>query len=611
MQLPFGEWLPDQPDHLKKGANVATNVYYAQNSYKRFPSLVNYSSNTCVKDSRGAGSFRDNSNTVYNFVATKDTIYKLTSGTFTDVGAGGTLLSNSYATCTITVTDYANIATDSTLVLTKNDGTTVTFTCQGAGAGSPDANKFFHNESNDTTADNIFTCINAHADFSAANPAANVVTVTRAAIGNDNLTVTSSDTTRMAVTDFDGGTPLTGETTDFITFTQFGEYVIASNGVDPAQYYLMGTSTAFADLSTIVTAGTAPIFKVSGVVRDFLVTGHISGATNRIQWSGINDIASWSGKQSDLQDLPGSGGRIVHITSGEIGYVFRQNQIIRMDYVGGSVVFRLSVISPNRGAMYGRTVCQDNRRVFFYADDGFYEIQGDTILPIGAEKVNRFFDLDLNKAYSDRICAAVDPFNQLAMWLYPSASNATNTTGICDRIIIYNYVTKKWSLAEASASSIFSQFIGVYTVELMDIISTNLENINASLDTDFWNGGQMFLGGVDSDYKAAIFSGNSNISEIETDEIEPFPGLRSNVLGVRPFVNAASTVTVKTRERLQDTASESSSATTVTSGINPVRESGRFIRANVKIASGTNYDHAQGVDLSLARAGVRWVIQLI
>jgi hypothetical protein len=276
-----------------------------------------------------------------------------------------------------------------------------------------------------------------------------------------------------------------------------------------------------------------------------------------------------------------------------------------MDYVGGAVVFRLSVISPNRGAVFGRTVCQDNRRVFFYADDGFYEIQGDTIIPIGAEKVNRFFDLDLNKAYSDRICAAVDPFNQLAMWLYPSVNNTANTTGICDRIIIYNFVTKKWSLAKADASTIFSQFVGAYTVELMDIISQNLENINAALDTDFWSGGQQLLGAIDSSYEAAIFSGNSNESEIETDEIEPFPGLRANVLGVRPFINAASTVTVKTRERLQDTATESSSATTVTSGVNPVRESGRFIRANVKIASGVSYDHAQGVDLALARAGVR------
>ena len=80
----------------------------------------------------------------------------------------------------------------------------------------------------------------------------------------------------------------------------------------------------------------------------------------------------------------------------------------------------LSVISPNRGAVYGQTVCQDNRNVFFYSDDGFYQLSGDTISPIGVEKVNRFFDLDLNKAYTDRIKAAVDPFNQLAMWAYPS-----------------------------------------------------------------------------------------------------------------------------------------------------------------------------------------------
>ena len=67
-----------------------------------------------------------------------------------------------------------------------------------------------------------------------------------------------------------------------------------------------------------------------------------------------------------------------------------------MDYVGGNTVFRLSVISPNRGAMYGRTVCQDNRQIFFYADDGFYQISGDQIMPIGVEKVNRFFDIDLD-----------------------------------------------------------------------------------------------------------------------------------------------------------------------------------------------------------------------
>ena len=485
MQIPFGEWLPDQPEYLNPGANTANNVYFAAQSYKRFPSLVAYSSNNMGANSRGAGSFRDNSNTVFNFVANNTDIYQLDGGSFTSRKSS-----------------------------------------------------------------------------------------------------------------------LTGTNTDYFTFTQFGNYVIASNGVDAPQYYLMGTSTNFANLSTIVTAGTLPVFRVSGVIRDFFVTGNHSNNTNRIQWSGINDIATWQGKQADFQDLPGSGGQIVHITSGEIGYVFRQNQIIRMDFVGGSVVFRLSVISPNRGAVYGQTVCQDNRNVFFYSDDGFYQLSGDNISPIGAEKVNRFFDLDLNKAYTDRIKAATDPFNQLAMWAYPSKAN-TGASGLCDRIIIYNYATKKWTLGETNASTIFSQFVGAYTVELMDIISQNLENINAALDTDFWSGGQLFLGAIDNDFKAAIFSGTNNECEVETSELEPFPGQRANITGVRPIVDAISTLTVKTKERIADDETASVSVSQNSSGLNPVRKSGRYIRANVKIPAGTNFTHAQGVDFIAAKAGIR------
>jgi len=259
--------------------------------------------------------------------------------------------------------------------------------------------------------------------------------------------------------------------------------------------------------------------------------------------------------------------------------------------------------------MYGRTVCQDNRQIFFYADDGFYQINGDQILPIGVEKVNRYFDLNLNKGFSDRICAAVDPFNQLAMWLFPSTSNTANTTGICDKLIIYNYATQKWSLADASASTIFSQFVGAFTVELMDIISENLENINAALDTDYWSGGQMLLGAIDSDYKASIFSGTANECEVETAELEPFPGLRANITGVRPIVDADATLTVKSRERLADTESETSSVSMRDSGINPVRKSGRYVRANVKVPSGTTFTHAQGIDLVASRAGTRWVIK--
>ena len=139
----------------------------------------------------------------------------------------------------------------------------------------------------------------------------------------------------------------------------------------------------------------------------------------------------------------------------------------------------------------------------------------------------------------------------------------------------------------------------------MDIISQNLENINAALDTDYWNGGQMFLGAINEDFKAAIFSGNSNVCEIETAELEPFPGLRANITGVRPIVDGNSTLTVKTRERVADNETESTSVTQNASGLNPVRKSGRYIRANIKVPSGTTFTHAQGVDFIATKAGTR------
>jgi restriction endonuclease S subunit len=152
MQLAFGEWLPDQPKHLNKGANVAHNVYYALQSYKPFKSLVNYSSNTITTDSKGASSFRDGSNNVYNFATTKDTIYQLTGSSFTEVGAKGLLLNNSFATCTITVSDYANIAASETITLIKNNGTSVVFTST---TGSPSALEFQVQTNNNTTATNL------------------------------------------------------------------------------------------------------------------------------------------------------------------------------------------------------------------------------------------------------------------------------------------------------------------------------------------------------------------------------------------------------------------------------------------------------------------------
>ena len=104
---------------------------------------------------------------------------------------------------TITVTDYANIVVGTDIVVTKSDGNTVTFTSEAISGSAPSTtNGWRPNESNDTTADNIYTAINAHSDFTVANPAANVVTITETQrLGTGPTTLSISDTVRLATTD--------------------------------------------------------------------------------------------------------------------------------------------------------------------------------------------------------------------------------------------------------------------------------------------------------------------------------------------------------------------------------------------------------------------------
>ena len=108
---------------------------------------------------------------------------------------------SNFASCTITVTDYANISNNSPIILQQPDGTESTFTAVTGTAGS---GEFVVETSNNATATNLKTLIDADPNFS-ASVSTNTVTVTRAVSGYENLTVTSSDPTRLAVTQFSLG----------------------------------------------------------------------------------------------------------------------------------------------------------------------------------------------------------------------------------------------------------------------------------------------------------------------------------------------------------------------------------------------------------------------
>lgn len=102
-----------------------------------------------------------------------------------------------FGVATITVSDYANIVNGTKLTLTKSDGTTVDFTSTTGTAGT---NEFKTQTNNNTTATNLKTAINAHANFTATVNSA-VVTITETAHeATGYLTIKSFDSTRLTAT---------------------------------------------------------------------------------------------------------------------------------------------------------------------------------------------------------------------------------------------------------------------------------------------------------------------------------------------------------------------------------------------------------------------------
>ena len=481
MQVPFGEWLPDIPDHLNKGATTATNVFPAAVSYKPFKASQQ-KSNALDSQCFGGFSTKDNSANVYTFAGTKSKLYKLSGETFSDVSQAS-------------------------------------------------------------------TTYNAGAD-------------------------------------------------NFWSFSNFGTTVVASNGEDDPQKFVVGTSSAFADLG-----GSPPVFTFSAVIRDFLVVGRIKTVKNRVQWSGINDVETWTSgtKQSDYQDLA-DGGEITGIVGGEYGYIFQENQITRMDYVGGTTVFRFSVVSKNRGSIFAKAIAHVGKRVFFYSQDGFFEIDGENVKAIGQHKVNDYFKDNLSAGYQQNIIAATDPLNHLAVWSYPSTDA---TTGVQDRLLIYNYSVNRWSVVETAAEMIFTQFSEAFTVDTLDTASSSLDSLTVSLDSRYWLGGVVNFAGFDSDHKLIQFDGSNLAATLETGEIEPAPGARTTITMVRPLVDGTSTARVTSRLRLADSGTSTSYSSLRSNGDIPVRSSGRYHKIGVAIAAATTWNDAQGIDLIAIKSGLR------
>ncbi len=387
--------------------------------------------------------------------------------------------------------------------------------------------------------------------------------------------------------------------------------VLATNFADPVQEISIGggAAGAFADL---ITSTLKPKAKHIGIVRDFVTLGHTNDTTdgvrpNRVWWSAIGDEKDFdpdATTQSDYADLP-TGGWVQRVVGGaEYGVVFQENLIRRMEYVGSPAIFDLPAADRKRGTPIPNSVISFGRNIFYISEEGFFVFNGSSSEPIGNSRVDNEFWRIFDLANKFQVSAGIDLINKLVCWGFPVNSTVPNT------IYCYKWDQGRWSeIRDVEFDILFNAQNQGFTLDGLDAVSTNIDTLSPSLDSDVWKGGKSYSGAISSSHFLVSFDGNTLEARIGTGERQLTPGRNTMVRSIRPLVEineasaqARNSITgfdiqalLEGRNRL-DVAPTASGPVTIDSlGEADFDREDRYHRATIVIPAGSEWSHANGV----------------
>lgn len=381
-------------------------------------------------------------------------------------------------------------------------------------------------------------------------------------------------------------TPTTGRW----VFDKFGPLLVASNGVDSPQKFDLATGGTFSALG-----GTPPSWRVSGVVREFLVVGNIASESNRFRWCSQNNVEDWP---SANQRLIPNGGAIQGIIGGEYGTMFQEQQIARLTFVGPPTTWIFDVVEEDQGVFAAGSLARRRFYSFYMGCDDFYAWDGTKSVPIGHEKVNKTIFGALDQNYLDRVSSVIDPINKLYILSYPGTGNVMGTP---NRLAIYNYEEFRWSEAEFDHEILqVGLSEGVNLDNLTTVFGEGLDTLPFGLDSRAYQGGAQNFGAFNTSHQFGPFNGATLEATIGTADRGIFPDQRAFVSAVRPLIDADMSIRVGTKDSIRDAVTWGPWVDMNEDGYCPVEAEGRYHRMEGRVAAGTDWSHAQGLRIEEA-----------
>lgn len=383
-------------------------------------------------------------------------------------------------------------------------------------------------------------------------------------------------------------------------FAQFGTRVIAVNGSNNVQSYVMGSSSDFANLG-----GNPPTAKYVSVINQFVVLSGLSSDPYSIQWSSRSDPTEWTAgtNEGDTQTFD-HGGLVRGVAGGEYGLVFQDHAIRRMTYSPGSaVIFEFDIVSENMGLLAPYSIVKDRDFVFFLSEHGFckwHPAEGFT--PIGREKVDRTFFRDWDDSSKHLMIGLNDPKASRVVWFYKSIQGEPN---VFDRAIVYDWVLDRWS-GFVNVTGQYAAILGTpgITLENLDSINSSIDALATSLD-DFPTDFGLNMGIANSSHIIGNLAGSNMEATLETADI--VGDRRMFVRAQRPVTDAATVYgsVVALRQRADESPTFGAESVMNQVGFCPHRADSRLVRFRNRIPAGEDWSYSSGIEPDMVPSGMR------
>lgn len=380
------------------------------------------------------------------------------------------------------------------------------------------------------------------------------------------------------------------------SFTVFGSNLIAHNIADDIQFINVDSGTNFALL-----AGSPPKAKYSWIAGEYLVLGNIASFPNRIMTSGIGDATFWTigQKGCDIQDFP-DGEEIMGGKGSQQGAViFQRTRIRSMTVTTGDFSFRTDVLNQDRGVISALSIAEiAPGQYFYYSADGFF--LGVDGTPIGRERVDKWFDAEIDRSATNEIRAMLDPFQKI-VWVQAKRANTTKF------LLGYHWGLDRWCYADNNVTEMASLVTPAVTIDGMDLYYATIDDASEPFDSRLFTGGTPTMAVFDSSNRLCYLTGTPRAATLDTADIELNPGMRSFLREARVYTNSP-TFTLKAI-----TSDFHGGARTVGSAVIPYsttatchfRTPGRIHAFRMEIPEGTDWDHVIGIEPTAAIEGQR------